>query len=77
MIWSDPDAEPLAWFGPPPGALPAAPSFDPSLVERLRIRGLDLEFCKQNYARYRAQQKNRVKGQLELFEEQDWSTTVS
>lgn len=67
VIWSAPDAEPLAWFGSPSGSLPAALASDPDQVERLRIRGLDLAFCKQHYAHYKNQQKNRVKGQMNLF----------
>lgn len=68
-IWSAPDAEPLAWFGPIPADLESAerPRPDPDLAERLRVRGLDLEFCHANYARYRAQQKRRVAGQGILF----------
>ena len=67
-VWSAPDSEPLDWFGSPPdsssGVLGA---YDPALVQRLRIRGEDLEFCRANYERYRQQQKKRVKGQGTLW----------
>lgn len=70
IVWSSEDGNdemPLHRFGPPPGALPGALSFDPNLVERLYIRGLDLQFCRENYHKYLAQQKKQVEGQGTLF----------
>lgn len=71
-VWADPDPEPwetLENFGEPP---PWEPQEEQTLEDLfLRITYADrrdmLVWIKENYHKFRAQQKKHVKGQLDLF----------
>lgn len=71
--WSDPDAEPLEWFGPIPPQDGPAPdqTIDKDLAERLSVRVLMLQWVRENYKHYRARKKSeerdRKNGQGSLF----------
>lgn len=63
--WSDPDAEPLEWFDSISSRewSTSDQAIDPDIAERLYVRGLMLQWVRENYPRYRAAKKS---------EERDW-----